>query len=182
MRQKIQLLLLIVILALTSCIPTKVAPRFKNKDYKVMLAKKFKRKLPRETSFIFKDTKRDGEFHNYINSKFGEKNRTYGNEYKITIDNKSYYFSYSETDKEDQTANLVPLFIDVTLNTTILQDAYTSRKGHWYILITIYDDALKNCLVDKHPLRNEMISYLKNLKKEYLNTANYNEILFNKKP
>ena len=48
---------------ITSCIPTKIAPRFKNEDYKVMQAKKFERNLPRETSFIFKDPKDADEFY-----------------------------------------------------------------------------------------------------------------------
>ncbi|WP_296313233.1 hypothetical protein [Winogradskyella sp. UBA3174] len=48
-----KLLLIVLAITTTSCIPTKVAPRFKG--HKVIQAKKFKRKLPRETSFIFKD-------------------------------------------------------------------------------------------------------------------------------
>lgn len=65
-----KLIILICTLYLSSCVPVKIAPRFKNQDFKIIQAKKFKRKLPRETSFIFKDPKKDGEFYKYIKTKF----------------------------------------------------------------------------------------------------------------
>ena len=64
-----KLTMLLLAFATLSCIPVKIAPRFKNEDYKIMQAKKFQRKMPRETSFIFKDPKDAGEFYNYINKK-----------------------------------------------------------------------------------------------------------------
>ncbi len=172
---------LLFVFLVSSCVPVKVAPRFKNKDYKIMQAKKFKRKLPRETSFIFKDPKAEGQIHDYFDTKYG-KQRTYGDEFLIKIENQDYYLSYYEKDKEDQTLNLAPVIIDKALDTDILQDAYTSRKGHWYILITVRDKALKNCLLDKHPKKELIKDYLVSLKKEYLETHNYQEILFKKKP
>lgn len=173
---------IILLFFTTSCIPVKIAPRFKNQNYKVIQAKKFKRKLSRETSFIFKDPKQDGDFYTYIETKFGSKNKTFGNEYKINIEDSNYYFSFSETDKEDKTFNIIPVLIDAKLETGALRNTYTSRKGHWYLLITIYDKDLKNCLVKSYPERQKILNYLIDLKKEYLKTSNYNEVLFNKKP
>lgn len=51
-----KLLIIVLTVSFTSCIPTRIAPRFEG--HKVLQAKKFKRKLPRETSFIFKDLKK----------------------------------------------------------------------------------------------------------------------------
>ncbi len=172
--------LLFVVFTLTSCIPVKIAPKFKNQDYKIMQAKKFKRKLHRETSFIFKDPKNDGEFYDYINNKYNLKDNYVGLNSPIIIKGETYYITYSEANKDDKTFNIIPMVIDEALNTDALSNVYETRKGHWYILITVYDNNLKNCLLDKHPKRKLIETYLKNLKAEYLATGNYKELLFKK--
>jgi hypothetical protein len=169
----------------TSCIPYKMAPKFKNEDYKVIKAKKFQRKLPKETSFIFKDPKDADEFYNYINTKYGLNHDNVGLNSPIQINNQTYYFSYYEVERTDETANLglvlTDLVLDEKLGVTAFENNYSTRKGHWYIVITVYDEDLKNCLLDKHPMKSDVLQYLKELQQEYLRTYNYEELLFTKK-
>ncbi len=66
-------------------------------------------------------------------------------------------------------------------NSRLFEGNYATRTGHWYIILTIYDKDIKNCLVDKHPLKEKTIQYLKDLKQEYLTTQNYEELLLTKK-
>ncbi|MEO1031040.1 MAG: hypothetical protein AAFX55_06530 [Bacteroidota bacterium] len=183
MKKPIALLCLITVL--TSCIPIKVAPKFKNKDYRVMKAKKFQRKLPKETAFIFKDPKDADEFYNYLNTKLNLNHNDVGFNSPFIIDGETFYLSYNEVNKEDKNLNLGLSAVDLVLKEkagfTVFDDNYVSRKGHWYIIITVYDKHLKNCLLDKHPMKSQIIQYLKDLKQEYLATYNYEELLFAKK-
>ena len=180
-----QLAILLLTILLTSCIPYKIAPKFKNEDYKVMNAKKFQRKLPRETSFIFKDPKDADEFYNYINTKYSLKHNNVGLNTPILIDNETFYLNYYEVERTDETANVGLLIADTVLEEktglTAFDENYTSRKGHWYIIITVYDNDIKNSLLDKHPKKAEVLKYLKALKQEYLTTHNYEELLFSTK-
>jgi hypothetical protein len=149
-----------------------------------MQAKKFKRKLPRETSFIFKDLKDEGEIYNYFNTKFQLNHINVGLNTPLTIDNKTYYITYNETEISDKKVNLLGFAVDVALDQNGLNpifQSYGSREGHWYIVLTVYDENLKNCLLDQHPMRYKIIKYLIALKSEYLNTQNYETLLFTKK-
>ncbi len=175
----------ILLVTIVSCIPYKIAPKFKNEDYKVMKAKKFQRKLPKETSFIFKDPKEADEFYNYINKKFNLNHKDVGFNTPFQLNGKTYYLSYSEVERTDETANiglvLTDLVLDEKVGVRVFEDNYSSRKGHWYLLLTVYDEDIKNCLIEKHPDRSMIIKYLKALKKEYLTTHNYEALLFTKK-
>ena len=163
--------LILLVFAITSCIPVKIAPKFQNQDYKVMKAKKFQRKLPKETSFIFKDQKNADEFYYYINKKFNLNHKDVGFNVPFQIDGETLYLSYHEVEREDQTYNLALVIIDAKLSEDdgekMFEDCYVSRKGHWYIILTVYDEIIKNCLRDNHPLKTKAIQYLKELKQEY---------------
>ncbi|WP_417870951.1 hypothetical protein [Winogradskyella sp.] len=178
-------LIFLVFLILTSCIPYKIAPKFKNKDYKVMKAKKFERKLGRETAFIFKDPKDADEFYNYINTKYQLNHNNVGLNSPILIHGKTCFFSYQEVERTDKSLVLPLVVTDLKRssngNDPLFEKHYTTRKGHWYIVITVYDENLKNCLLDKHPNQAEVLNYLKELQQEYLKTHNYEELLFTKK-
>jgi flagellar basal body-associated protein FliL len=179
-----KIILILLIVTTTSCIPTRIAPRFEG--HKIMQARKFKRKLPRETSFIFKDLKNEGEIYNYFNTKFQLNDVNVGYNTPFKIDNNKYYITYRETQIEDKKLNLLGFLTDVTLDKNGIDpifdsNGYVYRKGHWYILISVYDEDLKNCLIDNHPKRSIILEYLKNMKKEYLSTQNYEELLFAKK-
>jgi hypothetical protein len=176
---------LFLALAITSCIPVKVAPKFKNEDYKIMQAKKFNRKMPRETSFIFKDPKKADEFYHYINKKYNLDHKDVGLNTPFQLNGLTYYLSYKEVGKEDQNMNvglaLVDLVLEEKAGITMFENNYSSRTGHWYILLTVYDEDIKNCFLDKHPMKSEITTYIKALKTEYLTTHNYEELLLTKK-
>jgi hypothetical protein len=178
-------LIIVLAISLSSCIPVKVAPKFKKKGYKVMVAKKFQRKMPKETSFIFKDSKNANEFYQYINKKYKQNDQNVGFKVPFQLEGETLYLTYHEAERENKTLNIgiiaTDLAIEKSTGTSLLQDAYTSRKGHWYILITVHDNELKNCLKDNHALKAKTLQYLKDLKKEYLTTHNYEELLFAKK-
>lgn len=180
-----KLIIILLIITTSSCIPVKIAPKFKNQDYKVMLAKKFQRKLPRETSFIFKDPKNADEFYQYINKKYKLNDKHVGLNTPFVINGETFYLSYNEIGKEDETANIGLVLTDLVLEEkaglTVFDNHYSSRKGHWYLILTVYDENLKNCLLDNHPKREAILQYLKELKQEYLTTHNYEELLFTKK-
>lgn len=180
-----KIVLVVLSMLLTACIPFKIAPKFKNQDYKIMLAKKFQRKMPRETAFIFKDPKNAGEFYKFINKKYRLNDKDVGINVPFKIDGQTLYLSYYEAERTDETVNLPLVLIDAKResndNDPIFEDNYTTRKGHWYILITIYNDAMENCLKEDHPLNAQTVEYLKALQQEYLTTHNYEELLFTKK-
>ncbi|MAX71663.1 MAG: hypothetical protein CMC76_11310 [Flavobacteriaceae bacterium] len=173
-------------LLITSCIPVKVAPKFKNVDYKVMQGRKFQKKMPREMAFIFKDPKDEKEFYNYINKKYKLNDQNVGYNVPFEFEGKILYLSYYEAERTDETLNL-PLVIadakrDGNGNSRLFEGNYTSRKGHWYILVTVYDEDIKNCLKDNHPLKEKVLLYLKNLREEYITTQNYEELLLTENP
>ncbi|NRB82939.1 MAG: hypothetical protein HRU49_04070 [Winogradskyella sp.] len=178
-------IILLFTLIATSCIPYKIAPKFKNKDYKIMKAKKFQRKLPNETSYIFKDPKDANEFYNYLNTKYNLNHVNVGLNTTININNSTYNLTYHEVERTDEIANVGLVVTDLVLEEktglTAFENNYSSRTGHWYIIITVYDESLKNCLLEKHPKHKEIVSFLRELQQEYLRTYNYEELRFTKK-
>ncbi|WP_034059034.1 hypothetical protein [Lacinutrix jangbogonensis] len=180
---KNHLVIFVLALLISSCIPVKIAPDIEN--YKIVVAKKFKRKLPKTTSFVFNDPKDDGAFYDYLNAKFDLKHIDVGANIPFKLHNKTYYLSYSETERETKTVNLPFVIIDAKRessgNSKLFEDNYTARKGKWYILLTVYDDNLKNCLKPEYSNSNKVITHLEALRKEYLRTQNYLELQFKKK-
>ncbi len=150
-----------------------------------MKAKKFQRKLPRETSFIFKDPKDADEFYQYINKKYNLKDDNVGLNTPIQINDNDYYLTYSEVERTDESVNLPLVLVDAKRdqngNAPLFEGNYTTRKGHWYIVITIYDSELKNCLLEKHPEKQTVLKYLRDLQQEYLTAHNYEALLFTTK-
>jgi hypothetical protein len=60
-------------------------------------------------------------------------------------------------------------------NEPFLNDLYTSRNGYWYLILTVTDSDLKDCLQPNYPKREEIVSHLKSLRNEYFTTSNYME-------
>lgn len=177
-------LILLTIITLTSCIPTRIAPNIK--DYKVQLAKKFYRKLPRERAFIFEDPKDEFEFYDYINTKFGLDHIDVGYNSPFVLNGKTYYLSYREANIQDKHLNLPLVIMDAKResngNDPLFENKYTHRKDNWYLVLTVYDEDIKNCLSEDHKDYQIILKYLKDLKKEYLNTSNYIEVIMQKSP
>ena len=63
-----------------------------------MDAKKNKRKLPRETSYIFEDPKDAYHFYDYINAKFRLNHLNVGMNTPFVIGGKTYYLTYNEAE------------------------------------------------------------------------------------
>lgn len=178
-----QVLFIIIIFLTYSCIPLRIAPNIK--DDKVMIAKKFKRKLPKQYAFIFEDPKEANEFYNYINIKFQLDHKDVDWDIPITINNESYYMSFYETEIPNKTLNLIPVLIDAKResngNDPLLEELHITRKGKWFLVLTVIDIDNNDCLKESHKSRKEIINYLKQLKAEYLSLVNYYEALFSKK-
>jgi hypothetical protein len=166
---------LVLLLVSFSCIPTRIAPNIK--DDKVMLAKKFKRKLPRDYAFIFEDPKDADEFYHFINAKYGLGFHDVEYNVPFFIEGEVFYLSFHEVEIPTKTINFLPMIIDAKLedsgNESMLKEHYFSRTGHWYLALTVTDKNMKDCLKPKHPARVKTIHYLRALQKEYLNTSNY---------
>ena len=172
----------ILFFLLHSCVPIRIAPTIKGD--KIMSGKKFKRKLSKQYSFIFEDPKDANEFYHYINTKY-QRNHT-DVEYNVpfTIHNKKFFLSFRETEIATKTINLLPFLIDATLeekgHEPIFEDNYASRRGHWYIVLTVLDSHMKDALHPDYPDRAKVEHYLRNTRIEYLNTTNYVDVLFKK--
>ena len=176
-----QLSIVLGLFVLSSCIPLRIAPTIK--EDKVMIAKKFKRNLPKNYAFIFEDPKDADEFYYFINTKYALDHQDVEWNVPITINNEEVYLSFYEVEIPTKTINLIPILIDASLDRSgigpILADEEFSRIGHWYLALTVSDANMEDCLDPAHIQRINAISYLQNLRIEYLNTQNYLEARLN---
>ena len=173
-------------LFLNSCIPIRIAPNIS--DYKLTKGKRFKKGLPKKTTFIFEDPKAAGEFYDYINTKYDLKDYLVDVEVPFTIDGKNYFFSFYEVDKKSKGIFLLPLMFDIGANAALdneyfetyasTEDNSIIRVDNWYIAIEVFSAVEKDCLREDSPSRALVLPYLRNLKEEYLSTHNYNEVVF----
>lgn len=172
----------ILVVLLTSCIPTKIAPKIES--YKITTGKKFNKALPKWQSFIFEDPKNANEFYNYINTKFKLNHNNVDSNVKIVINNTDYYLSFYEIARDTETLNLIPIVIDGKRNQNgndaLLSEAYTSQSSKYYIALTVFDDDFKNCLKEDYKDQKVIIQYLEALRKQYLSTYNYQQLLLKK--
>ena len=175
-------ILVSVFLLVFSCFPVKIAPNIEGD--KLMVAKKFKRSLPKTYALVFEDPKEANEFYNFINTKYELNHVNVEHNVPFVLANETYYFSFYEIEKETKTVNLVPILVDAKResngNTSILEDAHTTRKGKWYLVLTASDYNSNDALNPKHPNCKKIEDYLRNLRIEYLNTSNYVEALLRK--
>lgn len=172
-------LLIISMFLFSSCIPLRIAPNIKTD--KVMVAKKFKRKLSKRHAFIFEDPKDANEFYNYVNTKYELNFHDVEWNVPFDVDGEVFYFSFYEVEIPTKTLNLLPIFLDVTLKSVdsdpIFDDAYMSRNGNWYLAITVADNEMNDCLKENYVKQEAILKYLKTMREEYLNTYNYLEAL-----
>ena len=171
--------LLISVFFCFSCIPLRIAPNIKSD--KVMLAKKFKRKLPKRYAFIFEDPKEANEFYNYVNTKHELNHQDVEWNVPFEVGGEIFYFSFYEVEIPDKTLNLLPIFIDGALHSNdsepMFEELYTSRVGNWYLALTVTDNEMKDCLKENYAKREAILNYLKTMRVDYLNTYNYLEAL-----
>lgn len=176
-----RLFLILTIISLHySCVPTRIAPTIK--DYKVMRGKKFKRSLPERQMFVFKDPKAANEFYHYINTKFELNHINVYDDVPFLLGTNQYFFSFYEVEIPTKTINLVPLAVDVLLQSAdidpIMDGAYETRKGNWYVAIEVYSDNEQDSLHENSTSLSNISKFLRLLKNEYLASHNYNEVLF----
>lgn len=180
------LLILFTLFLLQSCIPLRVAPTIDN--YKITKGKKFKRSLPKRQMFIFEDPKDAEHFYNYVNTKYDLRHANVYDDVPFQIKRDQYFFSFYEVEIKSKAINLFPFMFDVALHAALGNDEFEPvitdedntllRQGNWYIAIEVYSDSEKDCLAENSLSREAVLKYLRALKKEYLSTHNYNEIVF----
>ncbi len=177
---KAKLILLIILIAVQSCIPIRIAPNID--DYKVTQGQKFKRNLPKREMFVFEDPKNSNHFYNYVDAKFQLNNENVYDDVPFTLNGVQHFLSFYEVEIPTKTVNLGGVVADLMLDGAgigpIFEDSYDSRKGHWYIAIEVYSDLEKDCLHVDALSREAVLKYLRFLKHEYLISYNYNETVF----
>ena len=98
------------------------------------------------------------------------------------IDDKKYAFSFYEVEIPSKTINLIPLMADALLSRAevdpVFEEIHQSRTGNFYIAIEVYDELGNDALLETSPNRKEILQFLSQLKNQYLNTHNYNEVVF----
>lgn len=171
---------------LTSCIPLRIAPNID--DYRITKGKTFKKELPQREMFVFEDPKDADQFYNYVDAKFQLNNENVYDDVPFTIGEQQYFFSFYEVEIPDKSINLIPVVLDVFTNAALgndeidpifsEEDVGYSRVGNWYIAIEVYSDLEKDCLQMNSLSREAVLEYLRTLKKEYLSTHNYDEVVF----
>lgn len=173
----------------TSCIPYKFAPKIKG-DH-VEFAKKFHRKLPRSNAFIFEDPKDAGEFYDYLYFKLKPDPDLHPDDFAYNLpvqleDGTEGFLTFYEVERTSNTMNLIPLIIDAALKANdkdalFNETSYARRTGHWYIVMILRDDAVKDMLNTQNEHYEIAKKYLSDLKNEYLNTSNYRSLLLAQK-
>lgn len=171
----------LLLMLLQSCIPLRVAPTIE--DYRITNGKKFKRSLPKREMFVFEDPKDDAHFYNYIDVKYNLNNIEVYDNVPFIVNNTQYYFSFYEIEKATKSVDIITPIITAAVNEMLNfenenKELNINRVGHWYIAIEVYSDLEKDCLADNSLSRTLVLKYLRKLKKEYLSTYNYNEVLF----
>lgn len=173
-----QLAIILVFLIFSSCIPLRIAPNID--DYKIKVAKKFKRKLPKKNAFIFEDPKEADAFYNYINIKYNLNFKNVENNVPFAFNGKIYFLSFYEIEIPTKYFNFLPGMAEAAFEMVVLgADSYSSevemtRIGHWYLALTVSNFNKEDCLDPNYEFRAELINYLQDLKTEYLamNTQN----------
>ena len=162
----------------TSCIPIKIAPSIE--DHKIVLAKKFKRDLPRLHAFVFEDTKDADEFYNFINAKYDLGFREVETNVPLFIGDQLFYMSFFEREKTTQFVNLIPIMVDGILDSEgvdpVMEDFYSTRNGSWFVVLTVHDHEFRDALAPDHEYRKTVIQYLDRLQDEYFSTHQRREL------
>ena len=171
------LFLSIFSLLMFSCVPVSIAPRIKT--HKVVKAKRFKRDLPKNYGFIFRDPKKIDEFFEFVTAKYDLGVYDFDNAPQISfsVDGKEYFIAIYERERVTTTLNLVPIAADASLQAKdmdpVFENSYTSRKGQWYIILMVTNNDGEDSLNPKFKDHSKVVNYLIDLKKEYLTTHEY---------
>ena len=171
-------LLLFLPIMFSACIPLKTAPKIT--DYRITSGKDFEKGLSDRTMFVFHDPKDAGEFYDFVNTKFKLNNENVYDDVPFIIDESQYFFAFYEIERVNKTLNLFPVLLTMALDPEdgeYFSGDEISRKGNWYLAIEVYSDNENDCLSINSLSRAPVLEYLRSLKKEYLSTDNYNELV-----
>ena len=163
-----------------SCIPLQIAPKIEGG--KVMLGKKFKRKLPKQYTYVFEDPKDANEFYHYVNAKYQKTYDDAEGNIAVTIAGEEHFLTFYEVERSTQTVNLIPMIVDAALEEkgygsgSGLESAYTSRSGTWYLALTVTDSDFKDSLHPEYDQQKAVVAYVEGLRQEYLSTMHYIEV------
>ena len=169
-----RLLICFLMLLTVSCIPLQNAPDIR--DYDIVMAKKFKKDLPRRYAFVFQDQMDADMFHQFFIWKFGRIGVDLQEELPFQVGDSTYYLTFYERQKKSVTLNLLPLVIDAVAMSageeTVMDDYdIVDEDGEiWYILISAVDSEYNDCLNPSYAKQHELVEALKDLKEEYLDT------------
>ncbi len=135
--------------------------------------------------FIFEDPKEANEFYNYVNTKYHLENENVYDDVPFKINGEQYFFSFYEVEIPDKAINFLPFVTSILFNAATghfedaeIADPTMARINNWYLAIEVYSDLEKDCLKTDSLSREVVLKYLRALKKEYLSTHNYNEVVF----
>lgn len=163
-----------------SCIPLRIAPTID--DHKVVTGKKFKRHLPKDQLFIFSDPKEAEAFYRFVDHKFDGKGEMLDTDIGFDLNNEHFYLTFYEVEIPTKFFNMGAVFVDLALASAeigpILEDQYSSRKGHWYIAIGVHHNRYGDCLAITSPYREIVLAYLRDLKQEYISAQQYHDAFF----
>ncbi len=176
-----KIILLCTVISIYSCIPLRIAPTIK--EDKIMVAKKFKKKLPNSYSYIFEDPKDADEFYTYFNTKYNIKSDVDGAIFNI--DGTDFYLAFYESEIPTKTINLIPIATDAVLEskgmTPLFQEHEFTRMGKWFIVLVVSDIDSKDCLRPDFALQPKIVNYLKKIREKYLYTHDYSNLILLKK-
>jgi len=174
----------VLLLFFVSCIPLQVTPNFKGG--KVFPPKKFKKQLPYNYVYAFEDPKDANEFYAYINAKFQIVYDDATGNIPVKIDAQTYYLTFYEVERSTKTVNLLPMAIDAGLENKgyepMLENAHVTRKGSWFVALTVTDDTMKDALKPAYENHTKVLTYVNTMREEYLHTVEYMEVYLKSKP
>jgi len=170
--------ILFITLFVGSCVPLKIAPNIEGG--KIYAPKKFKKQLPEQHVYAFNDPKDANEFYNYINAKFQIVYDDATGNIPIELEEKTYYLTFYEVERDTKTVNLVPILVNSAMEnkgyTPAFEDVEVTRTGYWYIALTISDEALHDALDPSYSHHAQILDYANAMLNEYLTTVDYIEV------
>ncbi len=155
-----------LLLTLTSCFPTKTAPKINT--YKLQKAKRFHSSLPKDVAFIFQDKKDEGAFYQFLQSKYNLDDEQMNDAIPFVVDDKTYFFNFYERDRTSEAFLLGAMLAVAIAGGDPSGGDYTlSGSQKWYIALLVFDEEEKDALNEEHPHRKRVVAYLDLLRREY---------------
>lgn len=149
-----------------------------------MKTRRFIRQLPQQHAFVFQDSKAPDAFYQFFNITFSSLSQWTDANLPISVNGASYFFSFYGVEKITKTIHLFPFIVATALEEKgvprFFEGFYTRHQPHAYIVITVQNEALEDCLEPRHPAREYLVDFLATVRKEYLVTNNYIDQLFRK--